>query len=300
MLQSKQSEAFLAVIETGSFEAAAQILHITAAAVSLRIQSLEKHLGHALIIRERPCRATQTGHMLLQHLQHSRLLQQSFLQDLNNQKQSQDFYKIRIASNADSLETWLLPSLKDCLQTEKIVLELCIADQTQTQHLLETGIVNACISTSSKAIAGCQAQFLGHMRYLLVANPNFITQYFKQGLTRQSLLNAPAVIFNQDDMMHRELLFQHYGLQLQQYPHHFIPSSSAFLECIKAGLGYGLVPWIQMRTELDQNQLIELAPQFSVDVPLYWHHWKQQSPPLIQLMHQLLPNAAQALALPST
>lgn len=297
MLQSKHSEAFLAVIETGSFEAAAQILNITAAAVSLRIQALEKHLGHALIIRERPCRATQTGQLLLQHLQHSRLLQQGFLQDLNHQTHSHDFYKVRIASNADSLATWLLSSIQDCLLAEKIVIELQIADQTQTHHLLETGLVNACISTSAKAMQGCQAQLLGQMRYLLVASPTFIEQYFKQGLNRNSLLCAPAVIFNQDDLMHSELLLQHYGLYLKQYPHHFIPSSNAFLDCIVAGLGYGLVPLIQMQHHLDQGHLIELAPQYAVDVPLYWHHWNKQSAPLSKLTAHILQYAPLVLTM---
>ena len=42
MLQSKHSEAFLAVAETGSFEQAAIRLNITASAVTLRLQTLEK------------------------------------------------------------------------------------------------------------------------------------------------------------------------------------------------------------------------------------------------------------------
>lgn len=292
MLQSKHSEAFLAVLESGSFEAAAQLLNITPAAVSLRVQSLEKHLGHALLIRERPCRATQTGQMLLQHLQHSRLLQQSFLQELNATTQSQDFYKIRIASNADSLATWLLTTVKNCLITERIVLELQIADQTQTHHLLETGLVNACISTQSKAMKGCQVLLLGSMRYRLVATPEFIQRYFAQGIHRNNLIHAPAVIFNADDLMHVDVLQQHFGLNLKQFPHHFVPSSQAFLAWIEASLGYGLVPEIQMQQQLAQGQLLEIEPALAVDVPLYWHHWNKQSQPLQQLTQHLLQYAA--------
>lgn len=44
MLRHKACEAFLAVAETGSFEQAAIRLHITASAVTLRVQSLEKDL----------------------------------------------------------------------------------------------------------------------------------------------------------------------------------------------------------------------------------------------------------------
>ncbi len=52
MLQSKHSEAFLAVAETGSFEQAAIRLNITASAVTLRVQTLEKQLGQVLIIEK--------------------------------------------------------------------------------------------------------------------------------------------------------------------------------------------------------------------------------------------------------
>ncbi len=58
MLSNKSCEAFLAVAESGSFEYAAQQLYITASAVTLRVQSLEKDLGKILLLRERPCRVT--------------------------------------------------------------------------------------------------------------------------------------------------------------------------------------------------------------------------------------------------
>ena len=51
MLDSKQCEAFLAVAEVGSFDAAGEHLCITPSAVSLRVQALEKYLGQILIIR---------------------------------------------------------------------------------------------------------------------------------------------------------------------------------------------------------------------------------------------------------
>ncbi|MRA44412.1 LysR family transcriptional regulator, partial [Acinetobacter pittii] len=71
MLDSKQCEAFLAVAELGSFDAAGEHLYITPSAVSLRVQALEKYLGQILIIRGRPCVLTQAGQTLLQHLRHT-------------------------------------------------------------------------------------------------------------------------------------------------------------------------------------------------------------------------------------
>lgn len=60
MLNAKQCDAFYAVAKTGSFDLAAEQLNITASAVTLRVQSLEKQLGHLLLVRDRPCRVTQS------------------------------------------------------------------------------------------------------------------------------------------------------------------------------------------------------------------------------------------------
>jgi len=300
VLQSKQSEAFLAVIETGSFEGAAEKLFITASAVTLRIQSLEKALGHILIIRERPCRPTQTGQKLLEHLQQTRLIQDSFLQDIQGKTKDAHFYKVRIGSNADSLSTWLLPALQHCLIEQNIVVELKIEDQTQTHQLLETGLVNACISTEQHPMKGCIAQPLGFMRYKLVATPAFQARWFAQGLNRDSLSQAPAVIFNEQDHLHSALLLQNFGLNAQSYPQHYIPSSTAFLEMIKLGMGYGLLPLIQMQDQLKQGKLLELAVDHPVDVMLYWHHWKRQAAPVEKISTAILKHAADFLIPQST
>ncbi len=45
MLNHKQCDDILAVAETGSFEVCGDCLSITASAVTLRVQSLEKNLG---------------------------------------------------------------------------------------------------------------------------------------------------------------------------------------------------------------------------------------------------------------
>lgn len=86
--------------------------------------STRKYLGQILIIRGRPCVLTQAGQTLLQHLRHTRLMEQNLLQGLMGKSSESEFYKIALASNADSLATWLLPSIQQTLFKRKIVLEL--------------------------------------------------------------------------------------------------------------------------------------------------------------------------------
>ena len=60
-----QLTAFAAVLEEGSFEAAARRLSITPSAVSQRIRALEDRLGQVLVLRQSPCRPTPAGERLL-------------------------------------------------------------------------------------------------------------------------------------------------------------------------------------------------------------------------------------------
>src|SRR5690606_5805349 len=206
MLNAKQCDAFYAVAKTGSFDLAAEQLNITASAVTLRVQSLEKQLGHLLLVRDRPCRVTQSGQTLLHYLQHQRLLEQNLMQnlmqDLGGQVQQEGFYCLNIATNADSLATWLLPTLQAQLIQHKIVLHFQVDDQSQTHHLLEAGLVNACLSTESKAMKGCRAELIGQMQYRLVATPEFSQNWFHQGVHRDVLRLVPAIIFNEKDQLH--------------------------------------------------------------------------------------------------
>ncbi|UDM39122.1 LysR family transcriptional regulator ArgP [Acinetobacter haemolyticus] len=291
MLSSKSCEAFLAVAESGSFDEAAQRLCITASAVTLRVQALEKDLGQILLLRERPCRVTQAGQKLLEHLQHQRLREQNLLQQFMGQSSQHEFHQFSIATNADSLSTWLLKVLQSTLIKHKIALKLSLDDQTQTHQLLETGLVNACISTESTAMKGCEVHYLGQMTYCMVATPSFVERWFKNGIHRDALKHAPAIIFNGKDLMHHQVILNLFGLNQQSYPHYFIPASTAFVEAVHLDLGFGLVPECQIGDDLQTGKLVEIMPNAKTEMKLYWHHWKQQSVLLQQLTIDLLEKA---------
>ena len=295
MLSNKSCEAFLSVAETGSFEEAALKLCLTASAVTLRVKSLEKELGQILLLRERPCRVTASGQKLLQYLQHQRLQEQSLLQQLSGQSSQHHFHQFSVGTNADALATWLLKVMQPTLIQHRISLKLSVDDQTQTHQLMEAGLVNACISTESSAMKGCEVHHLGSMTYRMVATPDFVSRWFKTGIHRESLRQAPAIIFNEKDLMQDQAILKRFGLNQAQYPHYYIPSSTAFLEAIQLGLGFGLAPDYQTQQDLKTGQLIEIMPEAQTQMALYWHHWKQQSPLLDQLTQTLLTQAPCAM-----
>lgn len=285
MLDSKQCEAFLTVSESGSFEQASKILCLTASALSLRVQALEKNLGQVLVIHTKPLQLTPMGQILLTHLQHVRLQEQTVLQTVLADV-GQAFTTVNLGVNADSLATWLLAYLQDFLLKEKILLNLTLDDQAHTHELLFSGLVNACISAEVKAMKGCESHYLGTMTYKMMANRAFIQRYFSKGLHRDVLRHVPAVIFNRKDHLHADFLQEHFGLMQGSYPCHFIPSSQDFVHLIARGLGYGFIPEWQIKN--NTAELIDLMPNHHLKVPLYWHCWKQQPDYLKRMMMHLL------------
>ena len=286
-LNHRDCEAFLAVAESGSFDQAGLKLNITTAAISLRVQSLERSIGQTLIIRERPCRVTNSGKILVEHLLRQKRQEENVLQLIQGKHHQDEFYRIHLATNADSLETWLLPMIAKTLSAEKIILQLKIDDQSQTHQLMESGHVTACISSESQAMKGCVSIPLFQMRYLMVCTPEFKQEWFSTGLTRDNFRSAPAVIFNDKDQLHTDVMIKLFGLPQTSYPYHYVPSSKSFAEAIELGMGYGMVPELQIRDQISTGKLICLLPEATQNIELYWHHWKNQSSQLEKLTQVL-------------
>src|ERR1700704_1788228 len=81
-LGSDQLAALAAVIEQGSFDAAAARLHVTPSAVSQRIKALEQRVGQVLVVREKPCTATAADVPLLRLAAQTALLESKALAEM--------------------------------------------------------------------------------------------------------------------------------------------------------------------------------------------------------------------------
>ncbi|GAA3932806.1 LysR family transcriptional regulator ArgP [Litoribacillus peritrichatus] len=267
----KQLATLAAIIEEESFDAAATKLFITQSAVSQRLRQLESSVGQTLIIRSSPPKLTDAGHAVLRFYQQTTLLQKELLNSLN---QNADFDRqtLSIGVNADSLATWLFDALKPLLDSNKLLIDIKVDDQDNTRELLTKGEVIGCITSDSAPIQGCNSFSLGVMRYRCLVSPDFKHQFFKDGVTQQAMLEAPAVQFNNKDelqSLYMKTLFQDRNIGLR----HRIPSTESYLEFIRRGYAWGMVPDVQSQPLLTTQQVTELIPGQYLDIPLYWHIW---------------------------
>jgi LysR family transcriptional regulator (chromosome initiation inhibitor) len=293
-IDPRRAEAFLAAVDNGSLEQAAARLSITPSAVSQRIAALEQEMGTPLLVRTRPCRPTAPGMRLLQFLRRRALLEQDYLAELEPDAAP---VRVALAVNNDTLATWLLPALAPVLIEESLLVEFVLDNQGHTFALLEQGQAVACISTEAEPMRGCSVSPLGLMRYRMVAAPAFARRWFPDGLQREAARRAPVIVFDRKDALQTQFLQQRLGLPEGAYPFHYVPSSESFAQAIHLGLGYGMLPLEQCAALLAAGELVDLAPELHLDVPLYWHAWRIQ-PARLERMGAALVKAAREVLLP--
>jgi LysR family transcriptional regulator, chromosome initiation inhibitor len=298
MLDREQLETFATVAEQQSFERAAAVLHVTRGAVSQRIKALEESLATILLLRDKPVTPTPAGESLLRHVKALRLLEASSLRELSTAVDHDGPVPLSIAVNADSLATWFPPLLRELFARRLVALEVVTDDQDHTSSRLLRGEVVGCISTDAKAAAGFLAKPLGAMEYRCYATPGFIAEFLADGLTVRNVLRAPAVLFNRKDALHDEFLQRRFGMRIDRYPRHYLPSPSALLEGIAMSAGYGLVPSTQAQGLVQEGVLQELAPDDPVKVDLYWHHWEMEPPIAREITELIVAHAEQCLIQP--
>ena len=137
---------------------------------------------------------------------------------------------------------------------------------------MRAGEVAACLCSAAQPVQGGRSLFLGQLQYRAFASPDFVRHHFPDGLDERALTRAPAIVFGPDDQLQHRFL-QSLGVQAP-FPYHLCPSSEGFVRFAEAGLGYGLMPEIQARAALEAGRLVDMAPGWSLPVPLYWHYWR--------------------------
>ncbi|MCV7287616.1 LysR family transcriptional regulator ArgP [Mycolicibacterium wolinskyi] len=265
-IDGQQLAAFAAVIELGSFDAAAQRLHVTPSAVSQRIKALEQRVGQVLVVREKPCTATPAGIPLLRLAAQTALLESETLTEMSGGSAHRT--RIALAVNADSMATWFTGVFG---QLPEVLFDIRIEDQDFSARLLREGVVMGAVTTERTAVTGCRVYPLGAMRYVPVASVEYVERHFPDGFTRDAAARAPSLAWNRDDTLQDQLVRKAFRRDIAR-PTHFIPTAEGFGAAVKTGLGWGMYP-----EELIDESFVPVTPHH-LDVPLFWQCWKLDSP----------------------
>ena len=107
--------------------------------------------------------------------------------------------------------------------------------------------------------------------------------------------SVPFVAFNRKDDMQSEFVGKAFGLKRVTLNQLFVPSSEGQIRAVLAGWGVSVLPHLLAQPLLDDGLLVNVAPDFTLPIQLYWHCWNLESEVLDALTAALRQAAAQSL-----
>ena len=270
-LPAHHLEALTAIVDHGTFEAAARHLHLTASAVSQRVRALEAQVGQVVVRRTTPCRPTAAGETLLRLARQTALLHAEAAAALGSA--TGGVVTLPVAVSADALATWFAPVLAEVAGWSDTALRLHVEDQAYSADLLRAGDAWGAITSDPAPVQGCRSEPLGVLRYRAAAGAALAS-------STSDWTTLPVVVFNEKDALQHEALTRA-GAGSPRVVHR-VPTSADFAEAVRAGLGWGMLPEAQLAPLLAAGEVVRLDAE-PVDVTLHWQRWRLDSPSLTRL-----------------
>ncbi|HEY0189010.1 MAG TPA: LysR family transcriptional regulator ArgP [Cellulomonas sp.] len=268
-----QLRALLAVVDEGSFEGAAVVLHLSQSAVSQRIRALEAAVGQVLVRRTRPAGATEAGRVYLRLARQVAGLADAARAEVGgtvDRPGPGERVVVPLAVNSDSLGSWVLPALAPL--SDRIAFDIHREDQDHSADLLRDGSVVAAITTAERSVQGCTVHRLGVLRYRPMMAADRACRSLPDGATPAALAAAPVVVFDRkDDLQDRYLRAR--GVDPSAPARHHIPSSADFVAAVRLGLGWGMLPDPDATAGERDGTLVDIDPGRHEDVTLFWQQW---------------------------
>lgn len=140
----------------------------------------------------------------------------------------------------------------------------------------------AAVTSDPRPVPGCRVVRLGSMRYRAVATPDWMQAHLPNGPVPAALGRAPVIAFDRNDTQQHDFLRKVTRRHLTP-PVTWIPSVGEFDTAVRRGMGWGMIPEAQVRDDLDLGLLVEVVPGRHSDVPLFWQHWRLESPLMADL-----------------
>lgn len=250
---SESIELFLAVIECGSFSAAARALGKVPSAVSMAIGNLEAELGYSLF--DRSHREPQPTAMALSLAPHARLIADQLKQlqvhavQLSLGLES----KLSIGVAADIDRRRLLTAIKDLSERHPLLdIEVLTAPQDDVLAMLHSGRVSVCLAFAGLSVNVLERfQFVGSERMIatLAADSPLLQG---QDLFLEDLVHVRQIVVGSRDLPISETR------PLVAESHWRTDNLETALEMVEAGLGWGNFPLSVVQPWLDSGRLKRL------------------------------------------
>lgn len=245
-------EAFLQIARLKSFRAAAEHLHLTQAAISNRIASLEEEIGARLFEREtRELKLTAVGSRLVDYGERMLDLEQE-IRHLGRPSH-EVLGLVRIGAVDSVVHTWLIDFLKR-LQSTYPGIEVQLTSETSAgvHKALRDGMIDIALQTHPIEGDGITSiPCLSIATGWIVSNQAMISA--QQPIL--DLLGQPTITMSQNSQPHLVLkeLYRRFSLPVGKT--HHVSSISALVQLVEGGFGNAFVPLAPVRYAIESGRV---------------------------------------------
>lgn len=256
---------FAAVVDAGSFSAAARKLGMTTSAVSRHVGRLEASIGGRLLQRTtRSLSLTELGRSAYEGS--NRMVSAAReVRALAGTYGEQPTGLLHVSAPVVLGQVWLAPRMEAFLARNPLVsVRLTLLDREL--DLVEEG-VDIAIRISRALMPGLAARPLFPVRYVLVAAPAYLEG--KEAVAMPADLAAHSCIhlgygaYGNDWTLQRGDLRE----QVTVKPRLTATNSAAILAAVEAGAGIGLMPEFTARAALAAGSVVQVLPDWSMCEP---------------------------------
>lgn len=252
---------FVAVVETGSFTAAAERLGITKAVVSQQVARLERELKTSLLIRTtRKVQPTETGHAF--YLRCAMILRDT--EETFNElaeKSIEPSGTLRLTAPFDYGVEMVVPTIAAFIQRYPACkVDAILSDQTLD---MMSSNIELAIRVGWLKETGLQARKIGTFRQLLVASPAMAPQVAQ--LTRPQDIAKLPFVANTALRDHLRWTFSHNKNEQQDVTMQasvYLDATLAVRGAVCEGIGLSVLPDFVIEEDLAAGRLIQVLPQW--------------------------------------
>lgn len=269
-MQHDDLEVYVAVVERGSFAAAARFLGLTRSAVSRRIDGMEQRLGVRLLDRTtKHLSVTDAGEVF-----YSRGAK--ILSDMNEAELAVSQFgakprgTLKITSAVMIGLYKIIPHLPEFIKSNPdLRLHLHLSDTPDDPNLEENDIA---ITWGELRDSALVASKLGETRQIICATPGYIAEHGEPKHPRDLLNHNCIIISGFGDERNKWFFETEQGFEAINVTGNFsVNSGNAAYQALLAGVGIGRLTDLRKGVEFDRGELIPILADYECKdgVPIY-------------------------------
>lgn len=280
----EELEALVAIMDQGSFRAAAEHMHKAQSSVSYAIKVLEKELELEIFDRStyKP-KLTDKGQVIYAKAK-------NILNMQNGLKETADFLNSGVEASLNIVTSVIFPQEKLQFmlidfkkQFPRTRFSIDCGSFDYPLQKIQNGEADLIVAADYKNIEGLEKEFYGNIELVPVSSPNY--RAADEGLSKRSFKSLTEVVVGAQSLTATKVkdgfVEEHETWHVSDY--HF--KKSIILDAI----AWGFMPKEYVKDELKFGELVEMKAQNTQVIPLYIYRKKQEAyGPALQMLWQWL------------